>query len=103
MITEAVNAETVLELLRQLPPRERLHVVSLALPELERDLPAMPMSFYFWQSVDARVLAERQGVKPVESLDAVRGGWPENESVDDFVSAVHEWRRQNLVEASSHE
>ena len=103
MTTKAVNAETVLELLRQLPPRERLHVVSLALPELERDLPAMPMSFDFWQSVDARVLAERQGVKPVESLDAVRGGWPEDESVDDFVSAMREWRRQDLVEASSHE
>ena len=60
MTTLAANAEQVLQLLRQLPPRERLHVVSLALPELEHDLPALPMSVGFWQSVDARVLAERQ-------------------------------------------
>jgi hypothetical protein len=39
MSTLPTTPETVLRLLRQLPPRERLHVVSQVLPELERDLP----------------------------------------------------------------
>jgi hypothetical protein len=37
-----VTAENVLELIRRLPPRERLRVIATALPEAERDLPAEP-------------------------------------------------------------
>jgi hypothetical protein len=33
---------TVLEMLRKLPPKERLMVISLALPEIERNLSAKP-------------------------------------------------------------
>ena len=36
------QANEVLRLLRQLPPRERLRVVARALPELERVMPANP-------------------------------------------------------------
>lgn len=35
-----VTAENVLELIRRLPPRERLRVIAAALPETERELPA---------------------------------------------------------------
>jgi hypothetical protein len=35
---EVVTADTVLTLLRQLQPRERLKVIAQALPEVERDL-----------------------------------------------------------------
>jgi hypothetical protein len=34
----AVTADTVLDMLRQLPPRERLQVIAQALPETEREL-----------------------------------------------------------------
>ncbi len=34
----AIQASTVLTLLRRLPPRERLHVIAQALPEAEREL-----------------------------------------------------------------
>jgi len=33
---------TVLEMLRKLPPKDRLMVISLALPEIERNLSAKP-------------------------------------------------------------
>ena len=33
---------TVLEMLRKLPPKDRLKVISLALPEIERNLSAKP-------------------------------------------------------------
>ena len=36
--TAGVTVEMVLEDLRRLPPRERLHVIVQALPELEREL-----------------------------------------------------------------
>jgi len=40
--TTVVTAEMVLEMLRQLPPRERIRVIATALPEAERDLAAPP-------------------------------------------------------------
>lgn len=85
----------MVQLLRQLPPRERLRVVVEVLPDLEFDLPATPPLPCFWESADVRVLAERQGVRPVDDFDALLGGWPEDESVDDFIVAVREWRRQS--------
>jgi hypothetical protein len=42
MVTQPVTVEKVLELIRQLSPRERLRVLARALPELERELPATP-------------------------------------------------------------
>lgn len=42
MSTHATTAEEVLALLRKLPPREQLRVVSKALPALEKELSAQP-------------------------------------------------------------
>lgn len=48
----------------------------------------------------ARLLksADEQGVKPLtrEDLDAMRGVWPEDESIDDFIAAVRQWRTEGL-------
>lgn len=101
MNTFPVTIDTVLKLLRQLPPRERLRVVVEVLPDLEHDLPAAPSPAGFWDGADVHVLAERQGVQPVENFDALLGGWPEDESVDDFVVTIREWRRQSPAEVSA--
>ena len=77
------------------------------LPDLERHLPAAPSPPDFWQGVDVRVLAERQGIRPVDDavaaqpFDALLGGWPENEPVDDFIATVRQWRRQNPAEVNA--
>ena len=41
-------------------------------------------------------LAEEQGVKPMtlETLKAMARVWPEDESIDDFIAAVQEWRSE---------
>lgn len=40
-------------------------------------------------------IAEEQGVKPVKDIkDLVGDFWPEDESIDDFIAAVREWRRE---------
>jgi hypothetical protein len=88
------DTDTVLRLLRLLPPRERLRVVAQVLPELERDLPVAPPALDFWQGDDVHTLAQHQGVQPVADFDALLGGWPEDEPVDDFIAAVREWRRR---------
>ena len=92
------DSETVLELLRRLPPRERLRVVAQILPELERYLLVAPASESFWHGDDIHTLAERQGVQPVTDFDAFLGGWPEDEPLDDFIAAIRMWRRQNPAE-----
>jgi len=94
----ATTADSVLQLLRLLPPRERLRVVVQALPELERELPASSSSPDFWQGTDIRTLAEHQGAQPITDWTALLGGWPEDEPIDDFITAVHEWRRSSPAE-----
>lgn len=100
MSTFPVTADTVLELLSQLPPRERLRVVVQVLPELERDLPVTAPLSDFWCGADVRMLAERQGVQPVDDFDTLLGGWPEDERIDDFIANLREWRRQNLAKVA---
>jgi hypothetical protein len=98
--TDIVKADTdiVLQLLRLLPPRERLRVVAQVLPELEDELPTTTEGAGFWQGSDIGILAERQGVRPIGELEALFGGWPEDESVDDFLAVLHQCRQENLAE-----
>lgn len=93
----ATNSGMVLQLLRQLSPRERLRVIVEALSDLAQILPNTSPVSDFWEGIDIRVLAKSQGIQPVSDFDALLGGWPEDESIDDFVSAVRARRRRNLV------
>src|SRR5512139_1112323 len=95
MSLSTASPETVLRLLRQLPPRERLHVVNQILPELERDLPALHSPHDFWRSADLATLAEEQGVYAVDDFQSILGGWPPEEAIDDFVAAIREERQRN--------
>lgn len=98
MNTLATTApDTVLALLRRLPPRERLRVVAQVLPELELELPATSEAVSFWQGSAMQTLIEQQNVQPVNDFDALLGGWPADESVDDFVQAIRESRQQYLA------
>lgn len=40
--TDGPTVEVALHILRQLPPRDRLRVIAMALPEAERELPDRP-------------------------------------------------------------
>jgi hypothetical protein len=93
-----ITAESVLRQLRQLPPRDRLRVVNQILPELEQDLPARPAPHDFWHSTDLAVLAEEQNAYAVDNFQALLGGWPEEEAIDDFIDSVRAERRRNRVE-----
>ena len=54
MNTFTASANKVLQLLRQLPPRERLRVVAEVLPDLEQALPDSSSVSDFWEGVDVR-------------------------------------------------
>ena len=95
------DQDTVLRLLRLLPPRERLRVVAAVLPELEDELPAVAASESFWKGSEIATLAQAQGVKSVGDLGTLLGGWPEDESVDDFLATLHRWRQENPAEIRS--
>jgi len=97
MSLAATSPETVLRLLRQLPPRDRLRVVNQILPELEQDLPSRPVPHDFWRSADLAALAEEQSVYAVDNIQTLLGGWPEEESIDEFIAGVHAERRRNHV------
>jgi hypothetical protein len=43
----------------------------------------------FWQALSASELAEQQQVQPAQSLEDLAGDWPEEESLDEFLEALH--------------
>lgn len=48
-------------------------------------------------------LAAEQGVKPFDfkaATEEAAGVWPEDESADDFIAAVREWRRESIHKRS---
>ena len=93
-----VTTDDVLDLLRKLSPRDRLRVVLDVLPELEKDLPEDAAAPGFWQDVDILQLARQQRVEPVTDFAALLGGWPDDESIDEFMTTVRDWRRQSPAE-----
>lgn len=97
MNTSITNADRVLQLLRHLPPRERLRVVAQILPELAEALPTVSTVPNFWAAPDLDALITQQGVTPVTDFDTLLGGWPEDESVEPFLTALQTWREQNLA------
>lgn len=45
--------------------------------------------------LDLEALAAEQGVKPIGNPnDLVAAFWPEDETADDFVQAVRQWRKE---------
>lgn len=50
----------------------------------------------FWRGKSFEELAREQGVRPVERLEDLLGGWPEEEVNDGFEEALLEWRKESL-------
>jgi hypothetical protein len=61
-------------------------------PEVE----ATPGGTFFDPPLSVEELALQQGVKPFkfDELLALDERWPEDETVDDFIAAVREWRSE---------
>jgi len=67
--------------------------------ELERELPATTPVPDFWHGSDIESLVAQQHIRPVEDFDALLGGWPDEESIDDFITALWASRKQNPAAA----
>lgn len=64
--------------------------------ELSVDRVAEALEFALF--LKARQAQQRSGCKPVQRLEDLWGDfWPEDESVDDFISAVRRWRREDVT------
>jgi len=95
--TRSTTPEYVLALLKNLTPREQLRVIVQVLPDLEREWQWSDSKF--WQATSLETLAEKQGIKPAENFDSLLGnGWPQDESIDEFIAARNQWRQQSLVQ-----
>ena len=46
----------------------------------------------FWAPINLDLEAKRQGIKPVQNYEDIAGGWPEDESFDEFLAAIREGR-----------
>ena len=64
-------------------------------------MPVALSALDYWRGADATALVELQNVQPVDDLDAIPGGWPEDESVDEFIATIRDWRQKNLVDVDA--
>jgi hypothetical protein len=49
--------------------------------------------FDFWDNKNASELAREQGVSPIRAAEDLAGEWPDDDSVDDFLSLLREARK----------
>ena len=55
--------------------------------------------FFSDPKISIEELVAQQGVKPIENIDDLKGDfWPEDESVDDFIAAVRQWRDEGVAQ-----
>ena len=61
-----------------------------------RRLPVGRMTSFFGAPMSLEELAQHQGVKrfDFDELIAMEERWPEEESVDEFIASVREWRTE---------
>jgi hypothetical protein len=53
-------------------------------------------------ATDPETLAAEQGVKAVNNIDELKADfWPADESIDDFHSAVRQWRQESLKRSNA--
>ncbi len=78
--------------------REDEAAAETAMVQLERRMGPRAVSgraFFAQQPADLPTLAARQGVRPVTSFEDLLGDfWPEDETADEFIAAVREWRHE---------
>lgn len=79
-----ITLEKVLEEARQLPPNEQQRLIELLAAEQS---PLKPL-----KSIEQ--LAAEQGTRPLKFEEMLGDFWPEDESVDDFIAAVRQWRSE---------
>lgn len=65
---------------------------------LHNDTESQHWSAFFEPPPDLATLARLQGTAPVDfdELMATPEHWPDDESVDDFIAAVREWRTEGM-------
>lgn len=104
-MSTVVSLNQVLELANRLSLLDKVRLIEGIAPQIEQDLrtgqPAKPSNRDFWSGIDLHTLAKHQEVRPVDHFDALLGGWPEDESIDDFIAQLRAWRQQNLVKVGS--
>ena len=73
-----------------------LELAAMRVAEWSREMPLVTgRAFRLQPPMDWRTLAARQGVRPVERFEDLLGDfWPEDETADEFIAAVREWRRE---------
>jgi len=80
-----VTLEKVLEDARSLAPEEQQRLVELLTVEPSEIQPGATIE---------QLVAE-QGTRPLSFDEMLGDFWPEDESVDDFITALREWRSES--------
>ncbi len=65
-------------------------------PKQEGATPESDSNAGFWHSLTFEELARAQGVQPVQRLEDIMGGWPEDQRDDGFEDAIRAMRQEDV-------
>ena len=80
----AITLEKVLQDAKALSPSEQQRLLRLLFADTEQTKPS--------KSIEQQVA--EQGTRPLSYEEMLGNFWPEDESVDDFLATLHEWRNE---------
>ncbi len=64
--------------------------------------PAVPARYSATGHPSVEELMAQQGTGPITDVGLLRGDfWPEEESVEDFLAALHEWRGHKRIDRAA--
>jgi hypothetical protein len=89
-----VNA--LLSYVQQLAAGTTAHVIATSRTRQgDRTMTVAGKAFFSQPPTDLETIARQHGVDPIEDIRSLeRDAWPEDESFDDFVATIREWRRE---------
>jgi hypothetical protein len=92
-----LSLEEVLQLVKQLPADQQENLrVQLNDNAVSHPSPATELHPFLDWHIDINALAVQQGVPDSTSLADLQGDfWPADEEMDEFISALRQWRRES--------
>ena len=90
--------EALIKLILQLPARQVMEVLDFArFINARQNAQTEALSGDLWKGKSVAELAAEQDVPPISQESYQSDFWPQDESVDDFLAAVRQWRQESLA------
>ena len=93
-----VKLQTLLEEIQELSPSEQLELIHIISFTLSRHSQKTFSKQDVWTTKTLEEIVASQQVAPITNIDELAGDfWPEDESVNDFITYIYQQRQEDRV------